>query len=118
MRQMLNPLGALCVLLMVGLAAPLAALAAKGGAKQAAKQAGACGEVTATCERAGFARGAGGGKQCHASAAGGLEPERRDIFLQRCGAMLRMRGRFTDADVAEVTRLALAGLVQTADSAA
>lgn len=52
------------------------------------------------------------------SAAGGLEPERRDIFLQRCGAMLRMRGRFTDADVAEVTRLALAGLVQTADSAA
>jgi arylsulfatase A-like enzyme len=61
MRQMLNPLGALCVLLMVGLAAPLAALAAKGGAKQAAKQAGACGEVTATCERAGFARGAGGG---------------------------------------------------------
>jgi hypothetical protein len=44
--------------------------------------------------------------------------ERRDIFLQRCGAMLRMRGRFTDADVAEVTRLAMAGLVQTADSAA
>ena len=51
-------------------------------------------------------------------AAGSLAPERRDTFLQRCGAMLRMRGRFTDADVAEVTRLAMAGLVQTADSAA
>ena len=51
-------------------------------------------------------------------AAGVFAPERRDIFLQRSGAMLRMRGRFTDADVAEVTRLALAGLVQTADSAA
>ena len=36
--------------------------------------------------------------------------ERRDIFLQRCGAMLRMRGRFTDADVADVAQLALTGL--------
>ena len=45
-------------------------------------------------------------------AAAGLKPERRDIFLQRCGAMLRMRGRFTDADVAEVARLAMAGLIQ------
>jgi hypothetical protein len=45
--------------------------------------------------------------------------ERRDIFLQRCGAMLRMRGRFTDTDVADVAQLALCGLVQqTADSAA
>jgi hypothetical protein len=44
--------------------------------------------------------------------------ERRDIFLQRCGAMLRMRGRFTDADVSDVARLAMAGLVQSADSAA
>ena len=49
--------------------------------------------------------------------AAGLKPERRDIFLQRCGAMLRMRGRFTDADVAEVTRLAMAGLVQTPTAA-
>jgi N-acetylglucosamine-6-sulfatase len=60
MRQIRYPIGALCVLLMVGLALPLAALAAK-GAKQAAKQEGPCGEVTAACERAGFARGAGGG---------------------------------------------------------
>ncbi|HEY4406430.1 MAG TPA: sulfatase-like hydrolase/transferase, partial [Xanthobacteraceae bacterium] len=61
MREILNPLGALCVLLVLGLSAPLAALAAKGAAKQAAKQEGPCGEVTAACERAGFARGAGGG---------------------------------------------------------
>ena len=61
MRQILMPVGALCVLLVVGLAAPLAALAAKGATKQAAKEAGPCGEVTAACERAGFARGAAGG---------------------------------------------------------
>jgi hypothetical protein len=43
---------------------------------------------------------------------------RRDISLQRVAAMLRMRGRFTDADVADVARLAMAGLVQhVADSA-
>ena len=47
-----------------------------------------------------------------------LPVEKRNVYLRRIGAMLRMRGRFTDADVAEVTRLALAGLVQTADSAA
>jgi hypothetical protein len=52
-------------------------------------------------------------------AARTLPIERRDIFLQRCGAMLRMRGRFTDDDVADVTRLAMAGLVQqAADTAA
>jgi len=62
MRQILNPLGALCVLLAVGLAPPLAALAAKGAAKQAAKAEGPCGQVTAACESAGFARqGAGSG---------------------------------------------------------
>ena len=38
--------------------------------------------------------------------------ERRDIFLQRVGAMLRMRGRFTDADVSDVAKLALTGLAQ------
>lgn len=51
-------------------------------------------------------------------AAKTLPVERRDTFLQRCGAMLKLRGRFTDDDVADVARLALAGLVQTADSAA
>jgi len=47
-----------------------------------------------------------------------LPVERRDIFLQRCGAMLRMRGRFSDDDVRQVVELAACGLVQTADSAA
>jgi N-acetylglucosamine-6-sulfatase len=61
MRQILMPIGALGVLLMVGLAAPLAAPAAKQAARQAAKEEGPCGQVTAACERAGFARGAAGG---------------------------------------------------------
>jgi len=52
-------------------------------------------------------------------AARGIDPARRDVFLQRVAAMLRYRGVFTDADVADVARLALAGLVQRrADSAA
>ena len=51
-------------------------------------------------------------------AARTLPVERRDIFLQRCGAMLRMRGRFSDDDVRQVVELAACGLVQTADSAA
>jgi hypothetical protein len=44
-------------------------------------------------------------------AASGIDPERRDLFLQRIGAMLKLRGRFSDSDVIEVTRLALAGLI-------
>ena len=46
--------------------------------------------------------------------------EKRDIYLQRIAAMLTMRGRghFTDGDVIDVAKLAIAGLVQTADSAA
>ena len=52
-------------------------------------------------------------------AAHALPVERRDIFLQRCGAMLRMRGRFTDDDVRQVAELALCGLAhRTAESAA
>ena len=49
-----------------------------------------------------------------------LPVEKRDTFLQRIAAMLalRGRGRFTDTDVADVAQLALAGLIQTADSAA
>jgi hypothetical protein len=41
-----------------------------------------------------------------------LPAERRDLFLQRVGAMLRMRGRFTDSDLADVVKLATAGLTQ------
>ena len=44
-------------------------------------------------------------------AAHALPVERRDIFLQRVGAMLKLRGRFADADVADVARLATCGLV-------
>jgi hypothetical protein len=42
------------------------------------------------------------------------------MFLQRIAAMLalRSRGRFTDSDVADVAQLALARLIQSADSAA
>jgi hypothetical protein len=41
----------------------------------------------------------------------GPEPERRDIFLQRVEPILRLRHRFDDADVADVAKLSLAGLV-------
>ena len=34
------------------------------------------------------------------------------MFLERVGAMLRLRRPFTDYDVQEVTALALCGLVQ------
>ena len=46
--------------------------------------------------------------------------EKRDLYLQRIAAMLaiRGRGRFTDTDVTDVAQLALAGLIQSADSAA
>ena len=44
------------------------------------------------------------------SAARTVPIERRDIFLQRVGAMLKLKHRFTDADVADVARLALTGL--------
>ena len=49
-----------------------------------------------------------------------LPVEKRDVYLQRIAAMLAMRGRgrFTDTDVSDVAQLALARLIQTADSAA
>ena len=47
------------------------------------------------------------------TAANAVPVERRSVFLERCGAMLKLRYRFTDADVADVAQLALAGLVQT-----
>jgi hypothetical protein len=46
-------------------------------------------------------------------AAKPLQPDRRDIFLQRVMAMLKMRGRFSAADVDEISKLALCGLVHT-----
>jgi N-acetylglucosamine-6-sulfatase len=50
MRQMLLPIGALCVLLAVGLAAPLAA--------PAPRDQDPCDQIKAACASAGFARGA------------------------------------------------------------
>jgi hypothetical protein len=47
------------------------------------------------------------------TAANAVPVERRSVFLERCGAMLKVRGRFTDADVHDVTALALCGLVRT-----
>jgi hypothetical protein len=35
-----------------------------------------------------------------------------DVTLQRCADMLRLRGRFTDGDVADVARLALAPIAR------
>jgi hypothetical protein len=51
------------------------------------------------------------------TAANAVPVERRSVFLERVGAMLKMRRRFSDADVSDVTQLALAGLVQRADVA-
>ena len=51
------------------------------------------------------------------AAANAVPVERRGIFLERVGAMLKVRGRFTDADVADVAKLAVRGLIQTADVA-
>ena len=53
-------------------------------------------------------------------AAAAVPIEKRDLYLQRIAAMLaiRGRGRFTDTDVADVAQLAMAGLIQSADSAA
>ena len=48
-----------------------------------------------------------------------LPVEKRDLYLQRIAAMLTMRGgQLTDSDVAEVVKLALAGLVQQAANSA
>jgi len=44
--------------------------------------------------------------------AAAIVPERRSEFLERCGAMLIVRGRFTDDDVAAVAKLACTGLAR------
>ncbi len=45
-------------------------------------------------------------------AARSLPPSRRDLFLRRAGAMLKLRGRFNDRDVGEIAELALVRLMQ------
>ena len=44
--------------------------------------------------------------------AAGIVPEKRSMFLERVGAMLTLRGRFNDRDVAEAAQLALIGLAR------
>ena len=46
------------------------------------------------------------------SAAPAVLPDRRSLFLERCAAMLTLRGRFDDSDVAKVAALAARGLLQ------
>jgi hypothetical protein len=50
--------------------------------------------------------------------AAGIEPDRRDVYLQRVGAMLRVRHRFDDSDVNEIAKLAACGLVHQRTDAA
>jgi hypothetical protein len=45
-------------------------------------------------------------------AAHTLPVEKRDVYLQRIAALLRQRGRFGDADVADVAQQALHGPIQ------
>jgi len=56
MRQILIPIGALSMLLAVGAAATFAAPGDRRAARQGAQD-GPCGQITAACEGAGFARG-------------------------------------------------------------
>lgn len=46
------------------------------------------------------------------TAAGGLPVEKRALFLERVAARLRLRDRFTDADLDDAVRTALCGLIQ------
>jgi hypothetical protein len=50
--------------------------------------------------------------------AASMSPERRGVFLERVGAMLKVRHRFDDGDVAEIAKLATAGLVHQRTDAA
>jgi hypothetical protein len=50
--------------------------------------------------------------------AASVAPDRRDVFLERVGAMLKVRGRFDDSDVFEIAKLATCGLVHQRTDAA
>jgi hypothetical protein len=51
------------------------------------------------------------------TAARGLPMEKRGLFLERVAARLRLRDRFTDADLDGAVRTALGGLVQVISAA-
>jgi hypothetical protein len=48
--------------------------------------------------------------------AADIPPEKRSIFMERIEAMLRVRHRFDDSDVAEISRLAACGLIHRTDA--
>jgi hypothetical protein len=50
--------------------------------------------------------------------AAAVLPDRRSLFLERCAAMLTLRGRFDDSDVANVAARAACGLIQQSSDAA
>jgi hypothetical protein len=54
------------------------------------------------------------------TAAKGLPPEKRSLYLQRVNAFVEQRhgNRFTDSDVDTAVKIALSGLVQRTDPAA
>jgi hypothetical protein len=52
------------------------------------------------------------------TAAAAVLPDRRSLFLERTSAMLVLRGRFDDRDVAAVVKLATCGLVVQSSNAA
>jgi hypothetical protein len=51
-------------------------------------------------------------------AARAIDRDRRDVYLQRIEAMLRLRLRFDDRDVAEISKLATWGLIHQRTDAA
>jgi hypothetical protein len=52
------------------------------------------------------------------TAAADVPLEKRSTFIERFGAVLALKGRFDDADVADTVRLACAGLVRRKHDAA
>jgi hypothetical protein len=52
------------------------------------------------------------------SVAAAVWPEKRDAFLQRVAAMLKLKGRFDDHDVAKAAELAACGLIMQSTNAA
>jgi len=50
--------------------------------------------------------------------AANIDPDRRDVYLQRIGMMLKLKGRFDDRDVADTAKLAACGLVHRTTDAA
>jgi hypothetical protein len=50
--------------------------------------------------------------------AADIDPAKRDIFLQRLGTMVELKGRVDGRDIAEFCKLASAGLIHHRNDAA